>query len=83
MQEESTPKVAEVRPLLYIGFLVGCSSPFVRFAEHLAASFALGARDACLLGENPPVLPPGTVGMRGEGHMKGFNPFRAPKSLLY
>ena len=34
-------------------FLVGCSSPFMRLAQHLTALRALGASDVCLVGENP------------------------------
>ena len=35
-------------------FLVGCSSPFIRLAEHLSFRFALGASNDCyLIGENP------------------------------
>ena len=37
------------------GFLVGRSSPFMRFAEtspNTSQCFALGARDVCLVGEN-------------------------------
>ena len=35
------------------GFLVGCSSPFTRLAQHLTFRFALGASNAFPVGENP------------------------------
>ena len=34
-------------------FLVGCSPPFMRLAEHLTFRFALGASNLCLVGKNP------------------------------
>ena len=51
-------------------FLVGCSSPLMRFAEHFTAHgtsrlVLYGASDACLLGKKPDVLLPGIAGMRG------------------
>ena len=36
-------------------FLVGCSSPFMRLAEHLTA---LSASNVCLVGENPTCFVP-------------------------
>ena len=40
--------------VLHRWFLVGYSPPFMmRLAEHPTAAHALGARDACLVGENP------------------------------
>ena len=34
-------------------FLVGCSSPFMRLAQHTSWRVALGATNICLVGANP------------------------------
>ena len=46
-------------------FWAGCSSPFMRLAEHLTALLALGASDVCLVGENPTYSAPALQGCEG------------------
>ena len=46
-------------------FLVGCSSPLMRLAEHLTFRFALGASNVCMLNENPKFSVPALQGCEG------------------
>ena len=46
-------------------FLEGCSSSFMRLAQHLTFRFALGASNAFLVGENPTCSVPALWGCEG------------------
>ena len=52
---------------LHKRFLVGCSSPFMRLAEHLAITLRAWyyASDVCLVGENPTCSVPALQGCEG------------------
>ena len=70
-------------------FSAGCSSPFMRLAEHLTRRFVFSASNACLIGKQPHALRPVIVGMRGSvvydyGHAwHEYSPPPSPSAFRY